>query len=267
MRSQTLLSIAYLLCGLYAAAPDRAQAQDAGELAKAAQNPIANMISLPLQNNLNFGVGPHSQVQDVLNIQPVIPISLGEDWNLITRWILPVISQPPLTIGGDREWGLGNINPSFFFSPKAPTHGIIWGVGPTFLLPTSSNRTLGKAVWGAGPAAVALTSSGPWVVGALVSQIWSVDDSHTVSLATIQPFVNYNFSGGWYLTSSPVITADWKAKSSDRWTVPIGGGFGRVFKIGHQAVNMQLAAYYNAITPSGGASWQVRTQIQFLFPK
>lgn len=147
MRSRAILSAASFLCGLYAALA-LAQAQDAGELAKAAQNPIANMISLPLQNNLNFRVGPHSQVQDVLNIQPVIPVSLGEDWNLITRWIVPVISQPPLTIGGEREWGLGNVNPSFFFSPKAPTHGIIWGIGPTFLLPTSTNTALGKAVWG-----------------------------------------------------------------------------------------------------------------------
>ncbi|KRE16824.1 neuromedin U [Bosea sp. Root381] len=253
------------LLGMFALA--RAEESSSGDLAKAAQNPIANMISVPLQNNINFGVGPYSRVQNVLNIQPVIPISLGDDWNLITRWILPVISQPPLSIGGDREWGLGNANPSFFFSPKKPTAGIIWGIGPTVLLPTSTDRALGKAVWGAGPTAVALTSSGPWLIGTLFGHMWSFDGDHTVSLTTLQPFVNYNFSGGWYLTTSPIITADWRAKSNDRWTLPIGGGFGRVFKIGEQPVNMQLAAYYNAITPSGGASWQIRTQIQFLFPK
>lgn len=266
MHNRVLISAA-AVCSLGVVSLARAEEPGAGDLAKAAQNPIASMISLPIQNNLNFGVGPHSQVQDVLNIQPVIPISLGEDWNLITRWILPVISQPALTVNGEREWGLGNANPSFFFSPKQPTHGIIWGIGPTFLLPTSTDKALGKAVWGAGPAAVALTITGPWVIGGLVNHLWSFDDNHTVNLTTIQPFVNYNFHGGWYLTTSPVITADWKAKSSDRWTLPIGGGFGRVFKIGEQAVNMQLAAYYNAITPTGGASWQVRTQVQFLFPK
>lgn len=112
-----------------------------------------------------------------------------------------------------------------------------------------------------------MTISGPWVVGGLVSQVWSFDEDRTVNLTTIQPFVNYNFHGGWYLTTSPVITANWKAKSGDRWTLPIGGGFGRVFKVGRQPVNLQLAAYYNAVTPSGGSSWQVRTQLQFLFPK
>lgn len=267
MRDRKLLAISSFICGLNAASLAHAQEQGASDLAKAAQNPIASMISLPIQNNLNFGVGPDSRVQDVLNIQPVIPISLNENWNLITRWILPAISQPALTVNGKREWGLGNINPSFFFSPKQPTGGVIWGVGPTFLLPTSTNKALGKAVWGAGPAAVALTISGPWVIGALANHIWSFDDNHTINLTTIQPFVNYNFHGGWYLTTSPVITADWKAKSNARWTAPIGGGFGRVFKLGEQAVNMQLAAYYNAVTPSGGASWQVRSQIQFLFPK
>ncbi|MFL5216762.1 MAG: hypothetical protein ACJ8DH_23165, partial [Microvirga sp.] len=102
-----------------------------GDLAKAAQNPIADMISVPLQSNFNFRVGPHDQLQYVLNIQPVVPITLNEEWNLITRWITPVISQPPLTVTGDRAFGLGDINPSFFFSPKQPTHGIIWGIGPT----------------------------------------------------------------------------------------------------------------------------------------
>ncbi|KRE12306.1 neuromedin U [Bosea sp. Root483D1] len=266
MHRRVLLSAA-AVCSLGAVSLARAEEPSAGDLAKAAQNPIASMISLPVQNNLNFGVGPYSRVQDVLNIQPVIPISLNEDWNLITRWIVPVISQPALSIGGEREFGLGNVNPSFFFSPKQPTGGLIWGVGPTVLLPTSTDKVFGKAVWGAGPGAVALTISGPWVIGGLVNHIWSFDESRTVSLTTIQPFVNYNFHGGWYLTTSPVITANWKAKSSDRWTLPIGGGFGRVFKIGEQAVNMQLAAYYNAVTPSGGSSWQVRTQVQFLFPK
>jgi hypothetical protein len=240
------------------------------DLAKAAQNPVADMISLPFQNNSNFNVGPHKQLQNVLNIQPVIPITLNTDWNLITRWITPVISQPALTVNGDREFGLGDINPSFFFSPKQPTHGIIWGIGPTFVFPTGTDKTLTSGKYSAGPAFVALAIEGPWVVGVLANNVWSFagkSNRSAVNAMTLQPFVNYNFHGGWYLTSSPIITADWEAGHGDRWTVPIGGGFGRVFKIGHQAINAQLAAYYNVAKPSGGADWQLRAQVQFLFPK
>ncbi len=130
------------------------------DLAKAAQNPIADMISVPFQSNFNFHVGPHEQLQYVLNIQPVVPISLNDEWNLITRWITPVISQPPLTITGDREFGLGDINPSFFFSPKQPTHGIIWGIGPTVVFPTGTDKTLTAGKYSLGPTFVALTIEG-----------------------------------------------------------------------------------------------------------
>lgn len=247
-----------------------ARPEDGGssDLAKQAQNPVADLISVPFQNNLNFRVGPHKQQQDILNIQPVIPIKLNEDWNLITRWILPVISQPPLTVTGDREFGLGDLNPTFFLSPSKPTHGIIWGIGPTFLVPTATDDALGARKWGAGPAAVVLTTQGPWVIGALVSQLWSFEGGpQAVNQTTIQPFVNYNFPGGWYLTTSPIATANWEAKPQDRWTVPVGGGFGRVFKIGKQPVNMQLAAYYNVVRPTNGPDWQLRAQVQLLFPK
>lgn len=189
------------------------------DLAKAAQNPIADMISVPFQNNLNFNVGPHKQLQNVLNIQPVIPITLNKDWNLITRWITPVISQPALTVNGDREFGLGDINPSFFFSPKQPTHGIIWGIGPTFVLPTGTDKTLTSGKYSAGPAFVALTIQGPWVVGVLVNNGRSFagkSNRSAVNAMTLQPFVNYNFRGGWYLTSSPIITANWKAGQGDK---------------------------------------------------
>ena len=241
-----------------------------GDLAKAAQNPIADMISVPFQSNFNFRAGPHDQLQYVLNIQPVIPITLNEEWNLITRWITPVISQPPLTVTGDRESGLGDINPSFFFSPKQPTHGIIWGIGPTVVFPTGTDKTLTAGKYSLGPTFVALTIEGPWVLGVLVNNVWSVagkNNRNSVNAMTLQPFVNYNFAGGWYLTSSPIITANWETGHGDRWTVPVGGGFGRVFKIGEQPVNMQLAAYYNVARPTGAADWQLRAQVQLLFPK
>ncbi|WP_147707694.1 neuromedin U [Microvirga massiliensis] len=210
------------LAGMAALAQAERQAergQDVGDLAKAAQNPIADMISLPFQNNFNFNVGPHKQLQNILNIQPVVPISLNQDWNLITRWIAPVIAQPPLTITGDREFGLGDINPSFFFSPKQPTHGIIWGVGPTFVFPTGTNKTLTQGKYSMGPTFVALTIQGPWVVGALVNNVWSFTGKSNrpdVNQMLLQPFVNYNFPGGWYLTSSPIITANWEGGHGDR---------------------------------------------------
>ncbi|MBZ6075744.1 hypothetical protein K9B37_05510 [Microvirga sp. WGZ8] len=242
----------------------------AGDLAKAAQNPIADMISLPFQSNLNFAVGPHSKPQNILNIQPVIPLHLDQDWNLITRWIMPVISQPPLTITGDREAGLGDFNPSFFFSPRQPTHGVIWGIGPTFVLPTGTDKTLTQGKYSIGPSFVAVIDKGPWLFGVLINNVWSFAGKSKrpdVNQMLVQPFVNYNFAGGWYLTSSPIITANWQESGRERWTVPVGGGFGRVFKIDEQPVNMQLSAYYNVVKPTDGANWQLRAELTFLFPE
>jgi hypothetical protein len=231
---------------------------------------VTSPISVPFQNNFNSRVGPHEQLQDILNIQPVIPITLDRDWNLITRWVTPVISQPPLTVTGEREFGLCDINPTFFFSPKQPTHGIIWGIGPTFVFPTGTDKTLTQGKYSVGPAFVALTIQGPWVVGVLVNNVWSFagkSNRAPVNQMTLQPFVNYNLPGGWYLTSSPIITADREASGADRWMMPVGGGFGRVFKIDKQAINAQLAAYYNVARPTGAADWQLRAQVQLLFPK
>jgi hypothetical protein len=266
-----------LLCvlaiGSAMALPLRAQ-ENSGEeksteaLAKAAQNPVANVVSVPFQFNSNFNVGPFHQPQGVLNIQPVIPITLNEDWNLITRVITPVIAQPRFSPTGGREFGLGDMNPTFFLSPAKPGE-IIWGIGPTFLLPTATDKNLGNSRWGAGPGVVVLTIKGPWVIGALANNIWSFASTGAganVNQFLVQPFVNYNFPHGWYLTSSPIITANWLAKGA-KWTVPVGGGFGRLFKVGDQPVNMQLAAYYNAVTPKGGANWQVRFTVQLMFPK
>lgn len=247
-----------------------AEEKSTEELAKAAQNPIASLISVPFQFQSNFGVGPYHRPQGVLNVQPVIPITINDDWNLITRWVTPILSQPQLTPTDHREFGLGDLNPSFFLSPSKPGDGgIIWGIGPTFLLPTATDTNLGNHRWGAGPTAVLLTIKGPWVVGVLANNIWSfasTGQGANVNQMLIQPFVNYNFPHGWYLTSSPIVTANWLA-SGAKWTVPAGGGFGRVFKVGELPINMSLAAYYNIETPKGGAKWQARFQVQLLFPK
>ncbi len=239
---------------------------ETAELARAVQNPIASLISLPFQNNTNFDVGPRDKTQNIMNIQPVIPFELNEDWNLITRTIVPVISQPAFTPAQDREFGLGDTVFSAFFSPKDSGEWI-WGVGPALLLPTSTDDRLGAGEWGAGPSAVVLTIRGPWVVGSLFSNVWSFTGDEQVNLFTWQPFVNYNLDDGWYLTSAPLITANWEADSDDTWTVPLGGGVGKIFRIGNQPMNVSAAAYYNVEKPDFGADWQMRVQVQFLFPK
>jgi hypothetical protein len=246
--------------------------QEASEsdLAKQAQNPVANLISLPLQNNTNFGIGPDDdETQNILNIQPVLPFSINDNLNLITRTILPVISQPDFLTGGEgRINGLGDTFFSAFFSPKGSPK-LTWGAGPVFLFPTATNDALGSDKWGAGPTFVALAMPGNWVIGSLFSNVWSFagSGSQDVNLFTWQYFVNYNLPKGWYLTSAPIITANWEADSGNKWTVPFGGGFGKVFKLGKQPINSQISAYYNAEKPESGANWQLRFQVQFLFPK
>jgi hypothetical protein len=240
------------------------------ELARAVQNPVADLISLPFQNNTNFNFGPREKTQHVMNIQPVIPFELNDDWNLITRTIVPVISQPGFKPGQDRKNGIGDTVFTAFLSPR-DSGKWIWGAGPAILLPTATDDRLGAQEWGAGPSAVFLTMQGPWVAGSLFSNVWSFshdDSDDKVNLFTWQPFLNYNMDGGWYLTSSPIITSNWEADSDNKWTVPLGGGVGRVFRVGEQAMNAQMAAYYNVENPDDiGPDWQLRLQLQFLFPR
>ncbi len=250
-----------------------AQGNSASDLAKAAQNPIADMISLPFQNNTNFKFGPLDKTQNVLNIQPVYPVNLNSDWNLITRTIFPLISQPATAPGQDREFGLGDIQFSAFFSPTSPTAGgTTWGVGVIAQLDSASDDRLGQGAWGLGPTAVALKFSGPWVYGGLVNNVWSVSEDsgrQEVNQFLFQPFVNYNFPQyrGRYLSFAPIITANWEADSGNKWTVPLGLGIGQIYKIGNQPVNGLVAAYYNVEKPEFGADWQLRIQLQLLFPK
>jgi hypothetical protein len=235
------------------------------ELARAAQNPIASMISVPIQNNTNFDFGPREKTQNVMNVQPVIPFSISENWNLITRTIVPIISQPGFVPGQSRENGLGNTLFSSFFSPK-DSGKWIWGAGTALQLPTSTDDQIAPDEWAAGPSLVVLTMPGKWVMGGLISNIWDISADESINFLTVQPFLNYNFDGGWYLTSSPVITANWEA--DDEWTVPVGGGFGRVFRVGEQPVNAQFQAFYNVEKPDDiGPEWTARMQLQFLFPK
>jgi hypothetical protein len=206
----------------------------------------------------------------VLNIQPVIPVPLSKDLLLVTRTIVPFIYQPTSASGRDGEFGLGDINPSFFFVPRT-TSKITWGVGPTFVLPTATQSFTGQGKWSAGPTGVVLVTTKHAVFGALANNVWSFagsSDRQSVNQLLIQPFFNYNFPKGWYLTTSPIITSNWEAANGvEKWTVPIGGGFGRVFAIGEQKVNASLQAFWNVVKPDGAGDWTLRAQFQFLFPR
>jgi hypothetical protein len=252
------------------AAPAHAELSEE-ELAKIAQNPVGNLISVPFQNNANLNFGPEKKTQDILNIQPVIPISISDDWNIITRTILPVVWQPALGPDDSSVKGISDLQFNAFLSPAKPGEWI-WGVGAIIQAPTNSNAKLGNDNWGVGPTFVVLhlEKGSPWVYGVLANNVWSTTSNKqggSYSNGLIQPFVNYNFEGGLYLTSSPVVTVNWKAPGSQQWTVPIGGGVGKIFHLGKLPVNTQVAAYYNVAKPDFGPNWQIRAQVQFMFPK
>ena len=241
-------------------------AQDSTELAKAAQNPLASMISLPFQSNTNFDYGPEEKTQEVLNIQPVMPFELNDDWLLVTRTILPVISQPALTPEGDRTNGLGDTTFTGWFVP-AETQKWTWGLGPVLVLPTSTDDELGAGEWAGGASFVALTMPGNWVLGSLISNVWDISGSEEINSFTWQPIINYNLSDGWYLASVPLITANWEADSDQRWTVPIGMGAGKILRIGKQPINVSSHVYYNLEKPDTVGDWSLRLQFQLMFPK
>lgn len=229
-----------------------------------AQNPIANIISVPFQNNTYVNYGPYKRTANVLVIQPVLPIAVNADWNLITRWVTPVVSLPRVSPSAGSETGLGNMEPEFYFSPSH-VGDIIWGVGPKLWLPTATNRSLGLDKWGAGPTAVALTIQGPWVVGVLANNVWAGSGAQKANQLSINPFLNYNLSGGWYLASAEIVTANWQARSGQQWTVPLGGGIGRLFHVGPLPINARVQALNNVVRPQGAPDWQLQLQIQLLF--
>jgi hypothetical protein len=271
--SAGLIALSVLSTGAVAqSAPEpSSEAESATALAKKLQNPVGDLYSFPFQNNTNFNYGPNKGTQDILNVQPVIPIHINDDWNIITRTILPLIWQPSLQPANTVPFGTGPITFSAFLSPKNPTNGWLWAAGPVFQVPTISDKTLGSNVWGAGPTAAIVYMKGPWVAGALANNVWSLGGTQGLggtryNTFLVQPFANYNFGGGWYVGSAPIITANWLTAGNKAWTLPVGAQIGRVIKIGGKLpVNLLLGAYYNALRPEFGSTWQLRTQITFIF--
>jgi hypothetical protein len=245
-----------------------ATARDAEAVAKQAQNPVSDLISIPIEENFNVG-GLHGETQHVINLLPVYPLKLNEDWLLINRAIMPLIYLPSILTGGDDLFGLGDINFTTFLSPRKSGANFFWGVGPSVSFPSATDELLGSGKYSLGPSAVVLTEQGPWVTGFLLTNIWSVggsDRREDVSAGLLQPWLYYNFPSGAYVFTEPVITVNWKAESNERWTVPLGLGAGMVFPIGGQYINLQIAAFYNVVKPTGTADWTIRPQIQILFP-
>lgn len=236
------------------------------ELAKQLANPIASLISVPLQNNWDFGIGPEKAMRYTLNVQPVIPFSIGKEWNLITRTIVPLIYAEESAKGIGDQRGLGDILQSFFFSPKAPTGGgWIWGAGPVALYPSGTDG-LSAHKWGAGPTAVVLKQENGWTYGMLANHVWSFSGSgdNDISNSFIQPFLAYTTKTSTTFTLNTESSYDWKG---EQWTVPINLMVAQLMKIGGMPIQFQVGGRYYTDKPGGGPDWGLRFAAIFLFPK
>ncbi|MCB1125381.1 MAG: transporter [Verrucomicrobiae bacterium] len=241
---------------------------DSAELAKKLSNPVAALISVPLQNNFEFGGGPNDEgFRYLLNFQPVVPITLNTNWNLISRTIVPVIQQNDL-IGTTRQGGLGDIVQSAFFSPKQPgPGGLIWGVGPVFLFPSATDSLLGSEKLGLGPTAVLLKQEHGWTYGALVNQIWSVagnDNRDEVNATFLQPFISYTTPKQTTFTINSESTYDWE---HEQWTTPVNLMVGQLVKVGGTPVQFQVGGKYYVAGPDAAPDWGIRFSVTLLFPK
>jgi hypothetical protein len=240
----------------------------AAALAKATLNPLASLISFPLQNNFDWGGGPDGDgFQYKLTVQPVIPVSLNTDWNVISRTILPFVYQDNV-VDTSSQSGMADVQQSFFFSPVKPTQGgWIWGAGPVIQLPTATDDLLGEGKWGAGPTAVVLKQEGQWTFGALVSHTWSFagdDERADVNRTFLQPFVSITTKTFTTFGANLESAYDWER---EQWTVPVNVTVQQLMKVGKQPISLLLGGRYYAEGPSGAPEWGMRFQLSLLYPK
>jgi hypothetical protein len=239
------------------------------DLAQQLANPVASLIQVPVQNNFDWGYGADgSGFRYQANIQPVVPIALDRDWNMISRTILPVIGQTDVTGPGTSQFGLGDVVQSLFFSPAKPSaSGIVWGAGPVLLVPTATDQALGSGKWGVGPTAVVLKIAGPFTYGALANHIWSFagkDSRADVSATFVQPFLAYTTSTATTYSVNSETTYDW---NNDIWLVPINVAISQLVVLGKQPVSIGAGVRYWVESPAGGPDWGMRLSLTMLFPK
>lgn len=262
----TLLTAA-LTAAAAESAPPAAGEASAADLAKQLANPVASLISVPFQANWDFGIGPRDATRFTLNVQPVVPFSLNDEWNLIVRTILPVIDAESPAPGVDDASGLGDTVQSFFFSPKEPVNGWILAAGPVVLWPSATSDLLGSEKWGAGPTGLALKQSGPWTTGVLANHLWSFagnEDRDDVNATFIQPFCSYITPSKTTFTVNLESTYDW---THDQWNIPVNVVVSQLLKIGRQPVSLFAGARWYAEGPENGPDWGLRAGITFLFPR
>ena len=270
-RIPPVLAIAALWSGEFLAQATAPVSDTDTELSKEIENPVTRRITLALRYEADFLDGAYKATKDTFEIdQAVVPFRLNEDWALITRTKLPVEVEPPKKFGDHWATGLSNGYTTFFLSPEHG-EGLYWGVGPVLYYPSATNSTVGVNKWGSGPSAAFIKmDESPWVFGAVVNNIWSFGgppgSSDRTNQLFLNPFVNYHFADGWSVGSSPEITANWIA-SGGKWTVPVGGGVGKAFHLGGQAMKLDLNAFYNAIRPkAGNDTWLLQVKLTFQFP-
>jgi len=264
MKKPVLQIILFVLLGFMNV---QAQEEEKHDIEKAAQNPIASMYVLPFQNNTQFGIGTENRTQNITNIQPVIPIGISKNVNLIFRTIIPIINQP--IADNQTKFGMGDIALSLFFTPRKPGK-LIWGVGPAIGLATATDPTLGTGKWSAGPAIIILVQPGGWTLGFTAQNTWSFagqSDRGDVNAFYLNAFIVRNIAKGWYVNTAPIITANWEAESGQEWLIPMGAGVGKIFRIGKLPMNAQVGYYNYIVAPDNGPKWQLRAQLNFMFPK
>ncbi|MEY2667430.1 MAG: hypothetical protein RJA59_68 [Pseudomonadota bacterium] len=235
------------------------------ELAKQLQNPLADLVSVPFQNNFNGGGAAGLSASYNLNFQPVIPIELDRSWNLIVRPIVPYYSL--VVPGGERVTGLGEIILETFFSPSKAS-SFIWGIGPAFSFPTATNEAVATGCFAVGPVVAAVYMEGPWVIGALLTQLNAFARMGSAHLDTtsLQVFLNYNLPNAWSIGTAPTFTVNWN-QIGQQWTVPVGASISKTLSIAKQPISLSLAYYANVVHPEGGSPWLLRMVVTFMFPK